>query len=214
MAIELKLSGANDLCLREGGDRRRSDRRAHPREGGQDRRQGDRRRAGVRSVLLTAITMGLPHQLSPAVPVIPEAPKATVTVTINSAVGVPASRAYDPLIREAATKFRVDAVLIRSVMQTESAFDALAVSRAGAQGLMQLMPALAKQFGVEDPFDPRQNIMAGTAYLKQLLRHHRGDVRLALASYNAGMGVVAEYGGVPPFPETQHYIARVTALLK
>ena len=213
MAIELKLSGAHNLILRDGGDRRAQDRRASPREG-PDRRQGDRRRAGVRSVLLTAMTMGLPHQLSPAVPVVPEAPTATVTVTITNAVGVPASRAYDPLIREAATRFRVDALLIRSVMQAESAFDALAVSRAGAQGLMQLMPALAEQFGVDDPFDPRQNIMAGTAYLKQLLRHHDGDVRLALASYNAGMGVVAEYGGVPPFPETQHYIARVTALLK
>ena len=213
MAIELKLSGAHNLILRDGGDRRAQDRRASPREG-PDRRQGDRRRAGVRSVLLTAMTMGLPHQLSPAVAVVPEAPTATVTVTITSAVGVPASRAYDPLIREAASRFRVDALLIRSVMQTESAFDALAVSRAGAQGLMQLMPALARQFGVDDPFDPRQNIMAGTAYLKQLLRHHGGDVRLALASYNAGMGVVEEYGGVPPFPETQHYIARVTALLK
>jgi soluble lytic murein transglycosylase-like protein len=128
-------------------------------------------------------------------------------------VGLPADRAYDEFIREASKRYRVDATLIRSVMQTESAFDALAVSRAGALGLMQLMPDVALQMGVEDPFDPRQNIMGGAKYLRSLLDLYHGNVRLALASYNAGATNVTQYGGVPPFPETQKYVKQVTRLI-
>jgi len=98
-------------------------------------------------------------------------------------------------------------------MQTESAFDALAVSRAGAVGLMQLMPDLASELGVDDPFDPRKNIMGGAKYLRRLLDLHHGNVRLALASYNAGPANVSEYGGVPPFPETRKYVKTVTRLV-
>ena len=98
-------------------------------------------------------------------------------------------------------------------MQTESAFDALAVSRAGALGLMQLMPDVAIELGVTDPFDPRQNVMAGAKYLRRLLDLYRGNVRLALASYNAGATNVTQYGGVPPFPETQKYVKQVTGLV-
>jgi soluble lytic murein transglycosylase-like protein len=99
-------------------------------------------------------------------------------------------------------------------MQTESAFDALAVSPAGAVGLMQLMPDVASEMGVDDPFDPRQNIMGGAKYLRRLLDRHRGNMRLALASYNAGPGNVTEYGGVPPFPETRKYVKTVTKLIR
>ena len=140
-------------------------------------------------------------------------PVPTVTTTIESVVGVPAEHAYDEFIREASERYRVDAALIRSVMQTESAFDALAVSRAGALGLMQLMPEVAAEMGVEDAFDPRQNIMGGVKYLRRLLDLYRGNVRLALASYNAGATNVSQYGGVPPFPETQKYVKQVTRLV-
>ena len=98
-------------------------------------------------------------------------------------------------------------------MQTESAFDALAVSRAGAMGLMQLMPDVAEELGVDDAFDPRQNVMAGTRYLRRLLNLYDGNVPLALASYNAGATNVAQYGGVPPFPETQNYVKQITHLV-
>jgi soluble lytic murein transglycosylase-like protein len=140
-------------------------------------------------------------------------PKPSVSVSIDRVVAVPPWRAYNQLIREAARKFKVDATLIRSVMQTESAFNPVAVSRAGALGLMQLMPALAEELGVTDPFDPRENIMAGARHLRQLLDRHDGDVTLALAAYNAGPAAVAKYGAVPPFRETQNYVERVTDLM-
>ena len=93
-------------------------------------------------------------------------------------------------------------------MHAESAFNPGAVSTAGALGLMQLMPGLAVKLGVADPFDPRENIMAGARHLRRLLDLHHGDVTLAVASYNAGEGVVARYGAVPPYPETQNYVTR------
>jgi soluble lytic murein transglycosylase-like protein len=92
----------------------------------------------------------------------------------------------------------------------ESGFDAMAVSGAGALGLMGLMPALAGELGVEDPFDPRENIFAGARYLKALLLEHDGSETLALASYNAGPGAVAQHDGVPPYPETQEYVRTIT----
>ena len=103
--------------------------------------------------------------------------------------------------------------MIRAVISTESAFDALAVSTAGAQGLMQIMPELAAELGVADAFDPRDNIMGGVRYLRQLLEAHGGDLELALASYNAGPGNVARYHGVPPFPETRRYVKTITSLI-
>jgi soluble lytic murein transglycosylase-like protein len=96
-------------------------------------------------------------------------------------------------------------------MQAESAFNAMAVSPVGALGLMQLMPEVAAELGAEDPMDPRQNIMAGALYLRRLLDSHRGDIKLALASYNAGPGNVAKYGAIPPFKETRDYVNRRTA---
>jgi len=115
---------------------------------------------------------------------------------------------FDPIVKEAARKYGVEPPLIMAVIQAESAGDPLAVSRAGAQGLMQLMPETSAQLGVSDPFDPAQNIMAGTRYLRQLLDRYQGDVRLALASYNWGIGNLENQPGAMP-KETKNYIATV-----
>ena len=123
-------------------------------------------------------------------------------------------RAYDEIINEAATTYDVDPDLIRAVMRAESAFNPLVVSPAGAQGLMQLMPALAEEMGVTDPFDPRQNIMAGAKYLRWLLDLNRGNIPLTLAGYNAGPTVVSRYKRVPPFKETQRYVKKITGFLE
>jgi len=126
---------------------------------------------------------------------------------------VPAQDAYDDLIKEAAATYGLNEHLIRAVMRAESAFNPMVVSPAGAQGLMQIMPELSAEFGVTDPFDPRQNILAGARYLRQLLDANRGNLRLTLASYNAGPGNVAKYKGIPPFRETREYVKRITGYL-
>jgi soluble lytic murein transglycosylase-like protein len=128
-------------------------------------------------------------------------------------VAVPANQAYDDIVQEAAAEYDMDPNLIRAVMQTESAFHPFAVSRAGAEGLMQLMPELADEMGVSNAFDPRANIMGGARYLKRLLDHHDGNLDLALASYNAGPGNVERYGGIPPFRETRHYVKTIKQIL-
>ena len=108
-----------------------------------------------------------------------------------------------------ALEFQIDAKLVKAVVRNESCFDKMARSRAGAQGLMQLMPATAEELGVIDPFDSVQNIRGGTKYLSSLMKKYNNNLTLALAAYNAGPGSVAKYDGVPPFPETQRYIERV-----
>jgi soluble lytic murein transglycosylase-like protein len=138
---------------------------------------------------------------------------AEVTVSIDSVAALPPYLAYDDIIQEAATRHGVDADLLHAVIQAESAFNPIAESAAGAQGLMQLMPSLQAELGVKDPFDPRQNIMAGAEYLKKLLTRHKGDVALALASYNAGPTIVGRYKGVPPYKETRNYIKKIKSLL-
>jgi len=140
-------------------------------------------------------------------------PRAHVTVDISSFDPLDARHAYDDLIKEAAARYHLDPAMIRAVMQTESAFNATAVSRVGAMGLMQLMPDVAAELGADDPMDPRQNIMAGARYLRQLLDAYRGNLPLALASYNAGPGAVKKYGSVPPFKETRTYVKKITGLL-
>jgi soluble lytic murein transglycosylase-like protein len=142
-----------------------------------------------------------------------ELPVAVVPVSIDSLAAIPASLAYDDLIDEAATAHGVDADLIHAVIQAESEFNPLAESPAGAQGLMQLMPALQAELGVMNPFNPRENILAGTEYLKRLLTRHDGNVALALACYNAGPGSVSKYRGVPPFNETRAYIRKIKSIL-
>ncbi|HXG58473.1 MAG TPA: lytic transglycosylase domain-containing protein, partial [Thermoanaerobaculia bacterium] len=116
---------------------------------------------------------------------------------------------YDAIILEAARKFDVDAALVSAVIKAESDFDPRAVSRKGARGLMQLMPATARRFGVTDSFDPSANIHAGTRYLRWLLKIFDGNADLAVAAYNAGEGSVWKYDGVPPFRETVNYINRI-----
>ena len=128
-------------------------------------------------------------------------------------IAVPASEAYDDIIDEAAEKYDMDPNLIHAVMQAESAFHPYAVSRAGAEGLMQLMPEMSDELGVSDAFDPRENIMGGVRYLKRLLDYHDGNLDLALASYNAGPGNVERYGGVPPFRETRNYVKTIKQIL-
>jgi len=121
---------------------------------------------------------------------------------------------FEELIRAAAEKHGVEAQLIASVIAVESNFNPRAVSRKQAQGLMQLMPETAARFAVADPFDPAQNIEAGTRYLKELLAKYDQDLRLALAAFNAGPEKVEKYQGVPPYDETQNYIRKVTEEVK
>ncbi|MFN3964613.1 MAG: lytic transglycosylase domain-containing protein [Silanimonas lenta] len=120
--------------------------------------------------------------------------------------------AYAEEIRAAARQHGVDEALVRAVMHAESAFNPNALSHKGAQGLMQLIPATAQRFGVQDPFDPAQNIQGGVQYLRWLLDRYNNDTTLAAAGYNAGEGNVDRHGGVPPFQETQLYVSRVATL--
>jgi Rod binding domain-containing protein len=119
------------------------------------------------------------------------------------------ARDYGPHIRRAARRHRLDPALILAVIRNESNGRPEAVSEAGAKGLMQLMDTTATDLGVENTFDPSQNIEAGSRYLRQMLDRYEGDPELALAAYNAGPAAVDEHGGVPPFRETQEYVARV-----
>lgn len=153
-----------------------------------------------------------PAKPSPPITLIHVQKSSLGLVTTTSQFRLRGEHAFDGLIKEASRRYGLSIALIRAIIRTESAFDSLAVSRSGAQGLMQLMPALSRDLGVKDPFDPRQNIMAGTRYLSGLLRAHDGDLELALASYNAGPGTVARYQGMPPFKETQAYVERITRL--
>lgn len=120
---------------------------------------------------------------------------------------------YAKFIHAAAQKYGVDEKLIAQVIAVESNFNAKAVSRKRALGLMQLLRETAARYAVANVFDPAQNIDAGTHYLKDLLDRYRGDLRLALAAYNAGPQMVDRYGGVPPFPETQNYVKQITSNL-
>ena len=116
---------------------------------------------------------------------------------------------FNSTIERMAEEFRVDPKLVKAVVRNESCFDKMALSHAGAQGLMQLMPATAEWLGVGDPFDAEQNIRGGTRYLSDLIKKYDNNLTLALSAYNAGPGTVAKYNGVPPFPETELYIERV-----
>ena len=121
-----------------------------------------------------------------------------------------AAARYSDLIEKVSAENGVDSKLVRAVIQVESAYQPRARSRKGAMGLMQLMPATARQYGVRNPYDPEANIEGGTRHLKMLLQ--RFPRALALAAYNAGEGAVERFGGIPPYPETRAYVSRVLAL--
>lgn len=120
--------------------------------------------------------------------------------------------AYDDLILEAAAVHDVSPALLKAMMLVESGFNPSAVSPRGARGLLQLMPATARSLGVDDAFDPAENIGGGARYLRKQIDRFGGNVDLAVAAYNAGPGNVKKYGGIPPFEETQFYVAHVTKL--
>lgn len=201
----------NSTGLLGGPERRHGDRRAQAR-GTADRRSGARRRR-MRTAVLAAAMSSAPLA-RPVVALLPASAKVKPVVDVNTEyVAVPANEAYEDIVQEAAQKYDMDPHLIRAVMQAESAFHPYAVSRAGAEGLMQLMPELADEMGVANAFDPRENIMGGVRYLKRLLDYHHGNLELALASYNAGPGNVERYGGVPPFRETRNYVKTIKRLL-
>lgn len=122
--------------------------------------------------------------------------------------------AFDDLIWATATRYGVDPALVKAVIHQESGFNPYAVSRAGAQGLMQLMPGNVARLGLTDAFDPVQNVDGGVRLLRTLLDRYRGNVPLALAAYNAGPGAVDRHGGIPPIAETQAYVPRVLALYR
>lgn len=116
---------------------------------------------------------------------------------------------YDSIIRAAAARYQLPQSLLRAVIHTESNYQPHAVSRAGAIGLMQLMPKTARSLGVREPFEPSQNIHGGARYLRLLANRYGGDMVLVLAAYNAGAGNVEKHGGVPPFEETRAYVRSV-----
>ena len=123
------------------------------------------------------------------------------------------SHLFDAHVEEACRLFQVSPDLVKAVIAAESEFDQFAVSSKGARGLMQLMPATARRFGVSNSFDARQNIMAGTQYLREMLDQFQGDVALATAAYNAGPNAVLRYAGIPPYKETRGYVTKVQSLL-
>lgn len=119
---------------------------------------------------------------------------------------------YDPLIEQTATNYGVDIALVKAVVHAESSFNPAAVSHKGATGLMQLMPATAQRYGVNNLTDPDQNVDGGVRYLRDLLKMFRHDTRLAVAAYNAGENAVIQFQGIPPYDETQNYVRRVLEL--
>lgn len=196
--------------MRTGHDRRQSDRRAAPRT--QERRRGDRRRAGALAGLLAG-SMGLIAHGRMSGTSAPLAPSAIEMPAVGpeplASPAIPASP-YERFIEEASALYDVSADLVRAVIQTESNFNPNAVSRAGARGLMQLTPITLREVKMAiDPFDPRENILAGTKYLGMMLDRHDGNVPLALASYNAGPTAVRRHRGIPPYKETRGYVKKV-----
>lgn len=119
---------------------------------------------------------------------------------------------YDTIIHDTARRHDVDPALVKAIVQAESAFDAGAISRSGARGLMQVLPETASRFAVTNLSDPRQNLRAGVLYLKHLLDLFEGDVAMAVAAYNAGPNTVRRYRGVPPYRETRSYLVKVMEL--
>lgn len=135
---------------------------------------------------------------------------ASASVKLEAS-GLSCSAQLDAIFDEAAAKYGVDAKFLKAIAKCESDFSTECTSRSGAMGIMQLMPQTATSLGVTNAYDPYQNIMGGARYISEKLAQYNGDKSLALAAYNAGSGNVAKYGGIPPFKETQNYVAKVMA---
>jgi len=136
-------------------------------------------------------------------------PEITAPEAAEEVSGDSQRQLLDRLARTVARRYELDEELVSAVVRAESGYDPAAVSRVGAVGLMQLMPATAAELEVDDPFDPEQNLDGGVRYLKWMLDRFEGEVDLALAAYNAGPAAVDRYGGIPPYPETRSYVRRV-----
>ena len=168
----------------------------------------------IRSNPVSATTMpvSLPSRASLPALAVPE-PVQTMPATKNPqprvSTQIDARAAIDASIRKAAAKYDLSPALLHAVVKAESNYDAGAVSPAGAQGLMQLMPGTADELGVEDPFDIEQNINGGARYLRRMLNRFDGDIEQALSAYNAGPGTVQRYNGKVPYAETRTYVAKV-----
>jgi soluble lytic murein transglycosylase-like protein len=140
---------------------------------------------------------------------------ATVVVTMGWTFSLCAlsqdigRKTYDPVVRKVAQKYGVESDLIHAIIRAESNYNSLAISEKGAMGLMQLMPATAEAYGVNDFYDPEENIEGGTKYLKDLIKLYDGKTNFVLAAYNAGQEAVKKYKGIPPYPETRNYISRI-----
>jgi hypothetical protein len=157
---------------------------------------GTRALPGSTEVLAFTVKTPLPPRLDP----------------VPGALGAPRLDAFAAQFRATARATGVDEAWLRSIAHAESGFDRLAESSKGAQGVMQLMPATAALYGVSDPFASAQSIDAGARYLKDLIERYDGELTLVAAAYNAGSGAITRYGGVPPYPETRAYVAKVMAL--
>lgn len=160
------------------------------------------------SLTQQSFTGDQPDEAAPQTAMIFQSPSLPPISLLNS--NGSGNENIDTIVNEAAQQYNVPSKLIQAVIKQESNFNSGAVSQSGASGLMQLMPETAASLGVADPFDPKQNIFAGTKYLKQMMDKYDGDIKLALAAYNAGPGNVDKFGGIPPFKETIHYVKNIT----
>jgi soluble lytic murein transglycosylase-like protein len=142
---------------------------------------------------------------------VPDCMQRTAFLPDTPTVKLTAPPHIERLVQQLAPQYQVNPRLALTIIAVESNFDIIALSNKNAMGLMQLIPATARRFGVRNAFDPQQNIRGGMAYLRWLLAYYRGDVRLVAAAYNAGEGAVDRHRGVPPFAETQEYVRRVVA---
>ena len=141
-----------------------------------------------------------------------QTPKASPAHVGLGAVGAPRLEMFPAQFKAAAKRTGVDDAWLRAIAHAESGFDASAISPKGAQGVMQLMPAVSREYGVRNPLSSGESIDAGARHLKLLIRRYKGDLALVAAAYNAGIGAVAQFGGVPPYRETLAYVAKVQAL--
>ena len=164
------------------------------------------KQSSFKAVLNEQVTQARPgattvSQVSPA--------QAGQVVGLQSQGLVNRRSSLDQSIQAVGRQYQVSPKLISALIQQESGFNPNATSKAGAQGLMQLMPSTARAMGVTNPMDPQQNLQGGVKYLKQQLEQFNGNIPLALAAYNAGPGAVKQHGGIPPYPETKQYVQKI-----